>query len=1371
MELSDIIKKCEIPTIKLPNFFPTIDIIASISISIEIAITDAILVIELIKAMIEQILNCENSFRTPNFGSLNMADLLAKTFDVGLDTESFSSLQSNLMGTLALRAGALGTEAATNALVGLVGDITALISPSELANLLNGNADIEVVALANCLIDTKYQGLKSSFNSSAKIDDFFKSLGDVLDKRPLLEQIAQQSRPEILRSGEICELPEDSNYRRLLADKGLTKEEIDKQVAAAQKRKADMFDNLLDNLLKGNPLKDALPPVFCKKSPDGKEQGMVQRDHPSFSYMLDKTIDVIYDGVHMSFNNEISNFVNALKEITTVQIPREVSRRISVKLPDGREVDDLENPEFRRLISQGVSVEDPDEDGDPVVVFEDIQFTTNFAAKGLKENLQNIQKDSNLFNVDTNGVVSLVIPNQVDSKALLSNVSDPNFNASNIQDETIRAAIETIQQQAEQTQVSSYFINYLPGHVAREDVDQYSIKIDKRNANTHNIISDEPPIVGEDPIRQNILNFIQTRRLERDPSNTFGLTATPFPQAYFGSFLAKIWKEGAPIYRNGTYIVPPTYARGISSPSNTVSIDTILRDKFKTSVHQNLFIDTFAAFSNQVAKSPLFNLKVLSLVDFTPDPIPGQCHPHLLDLEKIKKKMKKAITDSACEEDLFPIVDGLGKSTPNSMEREGIDGAIRTFIRLIVIENILRSIFVFSEFRIDTFGDVDNSIIKFISDRVLRELKNVGQITGDTNFQNEFTEQTLLSYNSFEKQKTNDFSIAAEFFIKTEIEDVVKDLFALVKKRDGSNQLDLDEILAKHYIPLFDAPTSFVASPTFAEDSPILKARFATTERKTFSGEGRSFQFLEEVKVEGEEKVRKQIDIATNINQGRSFIGSGTKFNFGNGNFVLERYIRVSYKNEEDRLIRRIASRQQNEINIIRAQRSAYGKWGSWEGKQLKHLREGNIAVDQTLSDASIILSAQRQSELETEIRSKEFGVLSFEDFNNLLKEVIEPEIIVNQQPDYDSVGSQTIDFVAGLNSIFESWNYGLRLTYVPPLNREQEFENKTEETGITQTFSSVIGNNNNPIKVKNEFDINKSFSITEQVMEIETIFSLTPDGKRVPGKPKPTPKSRQIHQFPIICIESSENLRTLPNSINNINIERRWNNVSNRLLNDLIASEEYKFLFHYCLPIDRMFTLLSIYNITYLSNIEKVSKLFDGTKIAIKSVFQALLNSGNYRYEDQYVNRLGGNIGLNTSGLNNANTDPEVPGTNVAAMAIRTPFLILKGLVELIDPNISIARKIVDAAKTRNKDIPILAASLGLLPMNVFPPPPMGPGIGPPISPLGFIYLALNIDEIFNSAKRKDIKREAIGTEVGIDFKSFSGPTKCIDDGEENKE
>ena len=224
------------------------------------------------------------------------------------------------------------------------------------------------------------------------------------------------------------------------------------------------------------------------------------------------------------------------------------------------------------------------------------------------------------------------------------------------------------------------------------------------------------------------------------------------------------------------------------------------------------------------------------------------------------------------------------------------------------------------------------------------------------------------------------------------------------------------------------------------------------------------------------------------------------------------------------------------------------------------------------------------------------------------------------------------------------------------------------------------------------------------------------------------------------------------------------WNSKSLTLKNDLISSEDFKFLFHYCIPVDRMLTLLTIYNIVYLSSLPKVINLFNGTKIAIKSVFQALLNSGNYRYKDQYNDQMGGNIGLNTNALNNENTNPDIPGTSVAAMAARTPYLILKGLVELIDPNIHIARKIVDAAKTTGNNIPIIGASMGLLPVNVFPPPPIGPGIGPPISPLGFVYLALNIDEIFDSAQGKDTKRESLGATLGIDLNGVKND-QCADE------
>jgi hypothetical protein len=37
------------------------------------------------------------------------------------------------------------------------------------------------------------------------------------------------------------------------------------------------------------------------------------------------------------------------------------------------------------------------------------------------------------------------------------------------------------------------------------------------------------------------------------------------------------------------------------------------------------------------------------------------------------------------------------------------------------------------------------------------------------------------------------------------------------------------------------------------------------------------------------------------------------------------------------------------------------------------------------------------------------------------------------------------------------------------------------------------------------------------------------------------------------------------------------------------------------------------------------------------------------------------------------------------------------------------------------------LGAALSLLPINVFPPIPFGPGLGPPITPPGFVYLALD--------------------------------------------
>jgi hypothetical protein len=76
--------------------------------------------------------------------------------------------------------------------------------------------------------------------------------------------------------------------------------------------------------------------------------------------------------------------------------------------------------------------------------------------------------------------------------------------------------------------------------------------------------------------------------------------------------------------------------------------------------------------------------------------------------------------------------------------------------------------------------------------------------------------------------------------------------------------------------------------------------------------------------------------------------------------------------------------------------------------------------------------------------------------------------------------------------------------------------------------------------------------------------------------------------------------------------------------------------------------------------------------------------------------------------------------------MCLMTIPLLFKGICEAIDPNIMIAKLIRIAADGDQGAIKKFPSTLMALPFNLIPPPPFGPGIGPPITPLGLAYLAL---------------------------------------------
>ena len=185
--------------------------------------------------------------------------------------------------------------------------------------------------------------------------------------------------------------------------------------------------------------------------------------------------------------------------------------------------------------------------------------------------------------------------------------------------------------------------------------------------------------------------------------------------------------------------------------------------------------------------------------------------------------------------------------------------------------------------------------------------------------------------------------------------------------------------------------------------------------------------------------------------------------------------------------------------------------------------------------------------------------------------------------------------------------------------------------------------------------------------------------------------------------------------------------------------SDEFKFVFKYAFPVDRMFSLVSMYIATYMASFEQTTGLFNNTKESLRIIFMAMINSGNYLYEDELQNatlanaEMGGSDGMN-----------QTPGVDLKALAIKFPFMILKGLTETFDPNIAVAKKIQLAANSgiraandfvggfdatrcsgiRIPEIPVLPISMALLPINLFGIPPAGIGIGPPITPLGMFYL-----------------------------------------------
>jgi len=331
-----------------------------------------------------------------------------------------------------------------------------------------------------------------------------------------------------------------------------------------------------------------------------------------------------------------------------------------------------------------------------------------------------------------------------------------------------------------------------------------------------------------------------------------------------------------------------------------------------------------------------------------------------------------------------------------------------------------------------------------------------------------------------------------------------------------------------------------------------------------------------------------------------------------------------------------------------------------------------------------------------------------------------------------------TIDWSKPIEDYFESWNLGLRLTYIPPPEGFEEIvssgglqEKKSIEDieGEAPTQTILSGPPLNPPQTvpfpqgykdilskttdNNLFDKLKAFKVRESGQVTETTgvqFYTNELDYQIRDKTSFSRFERDIYPVPLLEIEVELPKEASIDSQRKDIIRKQTIDGYYGLLRDMMKKDvRFRMLFEFCFPVQTYVDVTSIYSQLTVDQNYGTLNSFRNTKEQLKAIFEAAKNSNRYDYEDEQV-REGSK---NTSKRYNGSSS--LPPSPASAMMI-----LVKFIAEQFDLNIAIASKISELT-----DIPVSAASLAQLPINIFPPFPFGPGIGAPITPVGFAYLA----------------------------------------------
>jgi len=377
--------------------------------------------------------------------------------------------------------------------------------------------------------------------------------------------------------------------------------------------------------------------------------------------------------------------------------------------------------------------------------------------------------------------------------------------------------------------------------------------------------------------------------------------------------------------------------------------------------------------------------------------------------------------------------------------------------------------------------------------------------------------------------------------------------------------------------------------------------------------------------------------------------------------------------------------------------------------------------------------------------------------------------LVTRTLTDFPAIWDQTLS----LNDLFEEASFGFRITAVASPHAELLIQKvkATAQTTSQWEFTKLT-------------QIEKAYLMHEEGEYYETLDLDDTSGENIVTR-KVEIKSDYV-TIPLVSVELpidpnlslSELIGTVeissPVSTDTIKVEKMrylYNKKLPELLRVLRETDEFKFLFKYCFPVDRMFSLNLMYILLYLGQIPNVDKTFNNTKQTLKTVFNAFLNSGNYQYESDITNQTLDKYDMANPG--------DSPGVDLWSIAKNFSLMAFRAITEMVDPNIQLSRFIYNGLETGvsaansvfgeecgvSIELPpgtFFAISWGLLPINIFG----AFGYGPPITPMGIAYDVVFgiIDPLASSATKNN--QRCLAKKAG--GRDFTNAIECNDDEEE---